>query len=327
MRRFAALAIAFAGCSVLIDGELPSVHCTEEGVRGAPACADDQICHEGVCVAATSPEPLGRPCVRDLDCGDGAFCLDPAALAEVGEKHCSRPCCTSRDCDPVSPATAPEFVCVDAKSTGGSFCRPALSAQRGPLGIGEVGSDCAVGGDCRSGLCRDKLCADTCCSDTNCAGTATRCQARSGGWSCEMPGTGSLVALTNCAKDSQCLSGLCAKVDAATICVDPCCSSKDCPASNTITLSCGYVPHGDGLVRACAVLGATTPLAPVGEPCMSPEECRGALCFGADKTQPGMGPTYCSDTCCNDESCGDQSKFACVLRQENGTQALRCELK
>src|SRR5262249_36299679 len=98
---------AVAGCQVLINGEVRSIHCTQGGAIGPGACPAGHICAGGACVkfvpSELEPQPqLGVVCEGDADCESGDFCLDMERLQIQGGKRCSRPCCSSSGCDPAA---------------------------------------------------------------------------------------------------------------------------------------------------------------------------------------------------------------------------------
>lgn len=320
-----ALSIALSSasaCEVLIDGDLGSVRCTDEGAIGAPACPEGLVCTSGVC-SNPSPGSLGAPCSADGDCGEGGVCFIPARYGESGPSTCSRTCCASSDCEP-----GDSFVCWVPPIGDGSFCRLASETGRGSVGASLAGEQCSGPSDCRSGLCSAELCVDTCCSDTNCASEGARCVASASlsdrtTWSCGAVPASRKAAFEPCKADEDCASNLCAPFAGAMRCAPPCCSSAECDATLEQGLAaCTEIEHMGALVRACAAPITDTAKGAVGDPCSDGSTCRSSLCDVS-----GGGPGYCTDVCCTDESCGDVARFACRPRDEGGAWVLRCALK
>ena len=176
VRRLVFVLLGCAGCSLVIDGDLISVHCEDEGAFGPPACPEHQRCVQNICVSGQAAAPsLGSRCTHDTDCDDGDFCLDPTRFGGPGPSVCSRPCCASSSCDPDD-----KFVCWSPDVGGGDFCVAATILGREQLGHGEPGVACTGGASCRSGLCVGGHCSDPCCTDTNCAASERTCPVRRG---------------------------------------------------------------------------------------------------------------------------------------------------
>ncbi|HVY48829.1 MAG TPA: hypothetical protein VHB21_23230 [Minicystis sp.] len=322
-----ALLVASAGCSLVIDGQLLSVHCSDEGAVGPPACPQGEMCKSGLCVAKPMTAPkLGSPCTTDADCADGDFCLEPADFGGDAPRACSRPCCSSSACDPQT-----NFVCWASETGGGNFCIQADLLGRFFVGARKAGAACDTGKDCRSGACAGHHCADPCCSDTNCALEAIcRLVSTSGTqtWTCAKPPMKKQVN-EPCSSDDQCASGLCIYLGDRERCSQPCCSSTICGdlvvAGHLEQLACDDVEHGGALVRACAKVVPESALGVVGSPCMGDEECRSGRCLLDDRGG------ICTDVCCDDESCGDPSTFVCRpehrVELPDASWALRCERK
>jgi hypothetical protein len=325
-----ALAGCLFGCSVIINGELVSVHCEEEGAVGPPACPLAQTCREGVCVSGPSADAkLGTPCSEDRDCADTDFCFDPAIFGGEGRKVCSRPCCSSGDCDPEVA-----FVCWVPVAGGGNFCREGKLIGRPEVGTRNGAEACERDDQCRSGLCGDPPngCVDPCCSDTNCAAADALCTlSRSGGgtsWACESASEKKPL-YERCAADDECSSGLCIVIGAAKRCSVPCCSSAACGfvtlQAGPSLVTCENVEHEGTLVRACSGLAPDKAVKLVGEVCTNNEECRSTRCVndGAE--------SRCSDVCCIDSSCGDPTLFVCrpshLVSEMGSSWALRCQAK
>lgn len=189
LRGLSVLAVLGVGCQVLVDGELGSVRCADEGAIGPPACPEGEVCKGGTCVRGELAEhALGKPCDTNGDCGPLEICLDPTLFGGEGRSVCTRPCCSSSDCNP-----RPDAVCwVPPKGRAG-FCRVGREVDRDEVGTRLAGEECSEDGDCRSGICSDTgVCVDACCSDTDCAATGMTCQRTTGlissgsAWACQL---------------------------------------------------------------------------------------------------------------------------------------------
>ncbi|MCC6555216.1 MAG: hypothetical protein IT372_19815 [Polyangiaceae bacterium] len=323
----AVLAALGAGCEVLIDGDLSSIRCADEGGVGPPACPGDQICRSGVCVALAG---LGRACHGDTGCSPPDLCLNPKSFGGEGAPICARACCTSSDCDPDG-----EFVCWIPDAGGGGFCRAATSVGRPAVGAGRTGAPCAAPGDCRSGLCAEGRCADACCSDTNCAESDQTCQLTVGlvsegaAWACRPPQPSKKVYLEACDGDSDCASGACAAIAGVLRCTQPCCGSGSCSgvvqvsASEARAVTCREVERGGVTFRACVGDVPTSAAGAVGAPCHSGDDCRGGACLDLGVPKGSV----CSDACCTEASCGDPALIGCRPYYAGASWALRCEPK
>jgi hypothetical protein len=324
---FAAIGAA-AGCSLIVDGNVVSVHCDSEGAAGPPACPDGFTCTDGLCVATSAPMPeLGQPCASDADCNGADFCFDPSAFGHDGHKRCSRPCCTSAECDP--DATS---VCWSPPVGGGNFCMSAAELGRGHAGKATAGAACMTSGECRSGSCVDQMCADPCCSDTDCAPAGKSCHPDAmnpATLTCASADIG-LTLYARCANDAACASELCLSVGGELRCAATCCSSSECERlpsdGGFVEIACSEVEHGEGRVRACAdalPMGASRA---VGEPCASAAQCSGGQCV-----DDGDGTRSCSDACCLDADCGNPAAFVCRPAPDSvlpsASSSLRCQAK
>ena len=322
----ALLAAGLGGCMFLVDSELGTIHCADEGALGPPACPSGQACVSGTCAPGLPPGPaLGRRCSSDLDCATGDFCLEPSLFGTSTPKTCTRPCCVSSDCNLESDAGAgDELVCWVPPRGGGALCRRANELKRESPGTGHAGEACVSGVDCRSGKCDKLHCIDTCCSDAQCSAGDGRCHAVDQGvsegaaWSCAPAGPTGLGYLEPCAKDAECASGLCLLVADKLVCSQPCCDSGSCGVYNqgavAGNLACAQVPHHGSLLRACAALLPTTATGATGASCASDLDCRSGTCV-ADR---------CSDVCCVDADCGDPAATACRPYDAGDAWALRC---
>jgi hypothetical protein len=333
-RALPALALwgAAAGCELLIDGELPTIHCSREGLSGPPDCPIGEVCTDHVCVEpAGPPMELGSRCDDDAACATGSFCLDPAKFTgsgsfSIGSARCSRPCCSSGDCGDVAAG----LVCAHPDLGGAGYCRKASDVGRATPGLRVPGTACATHEDCRSGLCdvsgAFSSCIDSCCSDTSCAESTNACRfgeraSMRGFWCTPLAGT---VAYGEpCDGDEACASGLCVAFEGTLRCSAPCCSATQCEPILGRPVGCADLPHSV-FVRACALLLPVTAVGEVGKGCSSGMECRSGLC-----QPPAAGQTrgQCTDTCCSDESCGAPGTFRCAPQIDGPPWPLRCEHK
>ncbi|WP_437972357.1 hypothetical protein WMF04_25050 [Sorangium sp. So ce260] len=331
LRGLSALALLGAGCEVLVDGELGSVRCSEEGAIGPPACPEGAVCRDGTCIDMLPTErALGAPCADHDDCGALDFCLDPALFDGEGPRVCARACCSSSDCDPVRDA-----VCWIPDGGGSGLCRVGRDVGRPEVGTRLSGATCAAPGDCRSGVCHEGACVDTCCSDTNCAANGAACRLTTDlvsagpAWACrpDEPREDEGVYFDECRRNDDCASGLCADVDGTPRCTIPCCSSDMCPAAPgdvTQNVGCAELTTSEGsAVRACARLLPEHSVAAVGVPCATDDACRSGMCV----KHPEQTQRFCSDVCCGEASCGDASFFGCRPHSTGPSWALRCEPK
>jgi hypothetical protein len=324
------------GCMFLVDDELGSIRCMDEGAYGPPACPAAHACVDGLCAPRPAAAPaLGTRCESNADCNDTDFCLDPASFGETGEPVCSRTCCSSIDCDAVTAEGEPDLraVCWVPAVGGGSFCRDGQALAREESGIQKAGDKCVQHADCRSGVCRNAYCADACCSDTNCDLAASACLVTDGiasegsSWACApTPPATSKGYLEPCVSDDECATGLCIKMADELLCSRPCCDSASCgpiaTANTSGHVACVHLPHHGSFVAACArVLPITAELA-VGAPCTDDLECRSGICAAAKGTMT----RYCADLCCVDADCGDPT-LACRPQPFGDTQALHCALQ
>ena len=331
LRWLAALAWLGAGCEAVVDGELGTVHCTDEGAIGPPACPEGAVCRDGACVEQQLERALGARCERHEDCGALDFCLDPALFGGEGPRVCSRACCSSSDCDPVRDA-----VCWIPDGGGSGLCRIGREVRRPDVGTQLSGASCASHGECRSGICDGGECVDTCCSDSNCATNAATCRltrdlvSAGPAWACQTAAQGDGGYFDPCVRNADCASGLCATVGEGEEmdgrCTMPCCGSEMCPAAPDTGQRVGcaeLTSPGSPTVRACIRLLSGDGVAINGVPCSGPEDCRTGLCI-EDREQSQQ---FCSDACCSDASCGDAAFFGCRPRATERSWALRCEPK
>jgi hypothetical protein len=162
------------------DGDCRSGRC--DAGRCADTCCSDTPCSVagGACRFGVGPDgdeafwcaappqdakPRYAPCDTDAECASG-LCIP---LAPDGGKRCSVPCCDSTACGTL-PDEGIAVACAEITAGSGSV-RACSVLVPGPA-AGAVGSPCADGGDCRSGMCADldgdKRCTDACCADASC---------------------------------------------------------------------------------------------------------------------------------------------------------------
>jgi hypothetical protein len=324
-----ALWLTAAGCELIVDGNLPSIHCADEGHRGPPACPEGQVCTSMVCVEPARPAgSLGARCKLDGDCAPGTLCLDPSAFAgdgafARGDPRCSRPCCTSSECGDAATRT----VCVRPTLGGSGFCRDAVELGMKEPGARAPGEACGGDGECRSGRCDGATsppsCLDTCCADTSCGvGGACRLGTRGGrtGFHCSSNLHGKMYGAP-CAAGDDCLSGLCLPLHGSTRCSAPCCASSQCPDLDGDVVACTEVVAEGAFVRACAVVLPPTAEAGIGKPCAFDTDCRDGVCAAPS---PGAA-RQCTGACCSDDGCGDP--FRCRPVLAGPPWPLRCERK
>ena len=330
------LCLAAPSCMFLVDDELGSIGCMDEGAYGPPACPTGHACVEGLCAPQAAPAPaLGTSCSSNADCNEGDFCFDPTGVGEPAQPVCSRACCSSIDCDEMAAdgEVRTRAVCWVPALGGGSFCRDGHVLEREQIGAQKAGDKCIVDADCRSGVCRSDHCADACCSDTNCELTGSRCLVTDGlasegsAWACAPTPMTTKGYLEPCLSDAECDTGLCIKMADELRCSRPCCDSASCGpiASGSVTgqLACVHLPHHGSFIAACARVLPTTAELPVGAPCSGDLECRSGVCSG---TEASPMDRYCSDLCCVDADCGDPT-LACRPRLFGATDALHCLLR
>ena len=325
---------AAAGCELLVDGDVASIHCSREGESGPPDCPVGAVCTDHVCVEPSGPPTvLGSRCDDDTGCASGSFCLDPAGFTGSGEfasgqKRCSRPCCSSGDCGDLAVG----LVCAHPDPGGPGFCRQAADVARAAPGAHAPGQACVVHEDCRSGLCdlaaSPATCLDSCCSDTSCSETQTACRfgeraGATGFWCSALGGVTPYGA--PCVGDADCSSGLCLDLalEGVKRCSAPCCSASQCAPIDGFPVACAEISHAV-FVRACALLLPIGASGEVGKACFSGAECRSGLCSPPD---PGEAQGQCTDTCCSDESCGAPDLFRCLPQVAGPPWPLRCEHK
>jgi hypothetical protein len=319
-----------AGCQLLVDGELSSVHCTEEGAIGPGACPAHHVCKGSVCVDISElTHTLGDACESDADCQEGDFCLDPVKFDGTGERRCSRPCCSSFSCGDPDRGS----VCWTPPAGGVSFCVDARSLQRAEPGTAASGEFCQDGSDCRSGRCAKSTCVDPCCSNRSCVSTRGTCrfghEGADRGFFCGPTPTGNVGFAAPCSRDDDCLSGVCLDFgDNVQRCSSPCCHSGDCgtyaPSDVPILTACKNVLHQKVWIRACALPVVSMQPNDVGQPCRMDTDCRGGLCV---RPSDAGGDGFCSDACCSDALCGETGGFQCRPYPLTGGFALRCEHK
>lgn len=345
-----ALALAIAGCSLIVSGDVPDFTCVPGSA--ASVCPSGMTCSaSGTCVsgeggidpveasdedvavedvrdagkdadAPTGPFDIGAKCRVDGDC-KSRLCgtstiLTPTITVSTGP-ICTTPCCTSVDC------TAGN-VCFNG-GTGGSYCVPAALASRKPPAAGgkSGGSTCTVDGDCRSGFCQkldagSSRCFDTCCSASECGGGTCRLKTVSAPgpthdiWTCALPETGATKAPGDqCTGNTECASDTCIGFGASQICRPPCSNSASCKLISGFSAGhCLYGASGSDFFKFC-FSGTTGSDSPAGTACTDDSTCQSDYCDGELKK--------CLNVCAKDSDCA--SNESCRPSAAN-TPYLRC---
>jgi hypothetical protein len=148
--------------------------------RCADTCCSDTPCTDEGQVCRFVPGPAGQaegfrcaPPVADQKqryqaCSSDAECASGLCLQIVPDQtsRCTVPCCASDACG-VTPDKGTPVACAPAlvKGVWVRACSRLVTGQA----MGEVGTPCHEGADCRSGACdASKRCTDTCCTDDGC---------------------------------------------------------------------------------------------------------------------------------------------------------------
>lgn len=259
--------------------------CVSEPLPIGAACDEGDVCADGAaCVAGRCLPgcgggcPVGAVCLGaqchsacavDADCRPGRGCdRVSGGCVDPGPGAVGAGCDDTRDCA--------DGLCLDGRCRG--RCAGGCAAGEGcvvlgdagwcaPVGAGEAGAVCAVGGDCGSGLCLGRRCASDC--ENGCpAGTACR------------PGPGGAWCGGVCGFDAACAAGeVCARRvgEAEGACVvaaarvEACVVDGDCVAPDVACVDgrcrppCRLGRDDCGPERVCAPRGlATLPDAEVG---------------------------------------------------------------
>lgn len=171
--------------------------------------SDDDVA--GLCFLYPVGDCLANPCQRDQLCRDGA-CL-PLCYADVcdsGETCTEDGClreCTPERCD---------IVCDDDSECGPNA---RCDEERCTAGRLQAGDPCKSTRECEVQACVGGICAEQCSVET--------ANSRDGGSCVEGRGLGE-----GCARDSQCISGLCSE---AGECTRDCSEARACPSGWTCT--------------------------------------------------------------------------------------------
>ncbi|MFN3198723.1 MAG: hypothetical protein ACE366_09980 [Bradymonadia bacterium] len=245
------------------DDECNSGLCLQVAVAGDPQSVCAQLC----CASFECPPNFGclylngvKYCLPDRifppgveftsnagqTCGPtGNSCR--SGLCDVGDDQCQGGCCTDVDCG--------GRICTWRNVNGGQrmMCDVPLG-----IGFGRTGDDCSqfLELDCLGGICifadNRAQCADPCCSARDCPNGYQCNQVLSGvdnrsiTTACAPLPRGELPFGSECVSGAgqACQSGLCVE----DRCVEPCCSTEDCPAGSV----CLPRDNGEGgNVRVC----------------------------------------------------------------------------
>jgi hypothetical protein len=345
-----AMALAGAGCSLIVSGDVPDFKCagtstsacpsglvcdvtsgrcvSDAGVEPIDAGEEDAPVDEDVRDAAkeadaTGPLDIGAKCRVDNECKSrlcGTSTILTTTITSSTGPICTTPCCTSVDC------TAGN-VCFNG-GTGGGYCVPATLASRTPPASGgkSGGSTCTVNTDCRSGLC-DKpdagsaRCFDTCCSASECGGGTCRVKTASAPgpthdvWVCAVPESGATkVPGDQCVDSTDCASDACIGIAGPSrICRPPCSNSASCKAIPGFAAGhCLYGSSGSDYFKFC-FSGTIGSRSAAGVACVDDSTCQSDYCDGELKK--------CLNVCGKDSDCA--SNEACRPSAAN-TPYLRC---
>lgn len=341
-----ALAIAGAGCSLIVSGDVPEFHCAGTDPSACPtgmscdltkalcvtslasvdasdeseddAPADEDVRDAAKEAEAGGPADLGAKCRIDADCKSrmcGSSTTLTTAITATTGPICTTACCTSGEC----PSS---FVCFNG-NTGGGYCVPASLAQRTPPASGgkSPGVACTANGDCRSGLCTGtpKLCLDTCCTAADCGGTTT-CRLNNPvtvpgptRWVCAPPDPGATkVPGDSCTASTECASDSCIGFGASQICRPPCSNSASCKTVAGFAMGHCLYSSGTDVFRFC-FSGTTTTDSPAGAACTDNATCQSDYCDAELKK--------CANVCGKDADCATNE--VCKPSAVN-TPYLRC---
>lgn len=185
------------------------------------------------------------------------------------------------------------------------------------VGTKAAGQACALSSECRSGDCvtegTTKYCSDKCTHEAGCSSTTT-CAVRKdpitsgpfiqGYYLSSYCRLDTLVTATKttgqACTGSECRAGTDACFNGK--CIEPCCSSADCPGGTTCSVAgpksaTGYVAGtgGPSIVSVVPACITSTAARTSGQSCSANSECKSGLC---EKTR-----SVCIDVCCNDSTC------------------------
>ena len=343
------LALAAAGCSLLVAGEVGEFKCTgasasacpaglacdtasgrcvsDAGVDPTEAGEEDAPVDEGVADAAkeadaTGPLDIGAKCRVDNECKSrlcGTSTILTTTITASTGPICTTPCCTSVDCSAGN-------VCFNG-GTGGGYCVPATLASRTPPASGgkSGGSICTVNSDCRSGFCEKPdsgtaRCFDTCCAASECGGGTCRLKTVSApgpthdAWVCAVPEPGATgVPADTCLSNSDCASDTCIGSGART-CRPACSNTAACKmVSGFASGHCLYGSSGSDFFKFCSGVTFVARSA-AGVACLNDDTaCQSDYCDGELKK--------CLNVCAKDSDCA--SNESC-RPSATGTPYLRC---
>jgi hypothetical protein len=160
-----------------------------DGQRCIDTCCNDAFCggDAPACrlrLVATAPAEswgCGQPAssADNADCNSNDDCRSGRCLpVDPDLSLCANPCCKSAECGQTLVLGIEKLVACAPLDGGNALACSVLL----PLSAnGDLGAECSVDEDCRSGICASdsngNYCSDVCCDDTSC-GDATRFSCR-----------------------------------------------------------------------------------------------------------------------------------------------------
>ncbi len=257
---------------------------------------------------------LGETCTMDDECAFGpmpegaAVATDPEPVRciDLGgdDRRCSIPC----DATSAAGCTAlARPIGLGSAALDGLYCRSIAGCEGacapGEPGASENGTACTIDTDCASLRCTSvgsaRICTTPCVASAGACPLGEVCSALDGTTGSESCGfcvgassipTGRALGEI-CDDASQCTSGTCSVVDAAsatTVCTQACENDGGCPTA-------GF--------RCESGLCTPGPRGALLDPCRDESDCiRTATCVG------DPGATYCTIDCETDEDCGASAR-------------------
>ena len=256
--------------------------------------------------------------VRELaDCVDSDGKIHPAPLGEDGSRgRAPEEVCDGKDNDCDSRVDE-NRACGTTKKCTETGCpeNQTCDAETGVCIVPRpVGSGCTNDSDCKDGFClspgsfglpvalMDSRCARACCSDADCneGNGADRMMyvcviADSGARAClpkNIVGGGAKKAQEACTRDSECASGVCARVGTRGLCQTRCFRPSDC--SNAACI----LSAGDAAETRIFWCGEPVGRIPSGDACTFGPSCQTNLCTLEQ---------VCAAACARDSDCGEDS--------------------
>lgn len=239
------------------DPELLKATCQSKCNPAAPTCPEGSNClstaaGQGVCLPVPpEPKPNGSWCLHHYDCVSG-MC---APLPGTDQKYCRKPCTSGSGCPQGQ-------VCVFYEDPAVGLCMPEGK---------DHGQVCFSTVECTSQICWSPggtpICLPPCVAGTCPAGYSCTQESPFGPVCLEVSGT--LTTGATCAKDSQCLSGICL----SGTCRAPC---------NVLVPNC---PQGQGCVSVTnGQQGACVDHGPLldGKYCTNDFKCESLFCVQAE---------------------------------------------